>query len=108
MLPIWFLSQNFEFQGRKLVQAIKATFSRRQTAMPSTVPFALTPEFALDVLKQQQWKGFLNKGRLKIEPQSLSEVVAALTDFLMPPTLAAAQEQAFEQLWVPLEGWRSD
>jgi len=103
---LWFLSQNFEFQGRKLVQAIKATFERRQTAMPSTVPFALTPEFASDAAKQQQWKGFLNKGRLKSEPQSLSEVIAALKDFLMPPTLAAQQEQAFEQLWVPLEGWR--
>ena len=104
---LWFLSQNFEFQGSLLVQAIKATFERRQTAMPSTVPLALTPEFALDAVKQQQWKGFLNKGRLRAEQKSLSEVIAALKDFLMPPTLAAKQEQTFEQLWVPLEGWRS-
>ena len=104
---LWFLSQNFEFQGSLLVQAIKATFERRQTAMPSTVPLALTPEFASDAVKQQQWKAFLNKGRLRSEQKSLSEVIAALKDFLMPPTLAAVQEQPFEQLWVPLEGWRS-
>lgn len=104
---IWFLSQKFEFQGSLLVQALQATFERRQTALPTTVPLALTAEFAGDVLKQQQWKGFLNKGRLKEEHKSLNEVIAALKDFLMPPSLAAVQEQAFEQLWVPLEGWRS-
>jgi hypothetical protein len=32
----------------------------------------------------------------------LSEVIAALKDFLMPPTIAAVQEQPFEQLWVSL------
>lgn len=49
---IWYLSKNFEFQGDLLCQAIKATFERRKTSLPKTVPFAFTEEFAKDLDKQ--------------------------------------------------------
>lgn len=102
---IWFMSQNFEFQGEKLCKAIKTTFARRKTSLPTTEPFALTAEFALDVDKQKQWQAFLKKGKLKSPHKSLSEVIAIIKDFLMPPSLAAAQDQEFNQLWVKAGPW---
>jgi hypothetical protein len=43
---VWFLSRRFEFDGETLVRAIRATFDRRKTKLPTSVPLALTQEFA--------------------------------------------------------------
>jgi len=104
---IWFLCQNFDFQGDFLSKAIKNTFERRKTSLPKTEPFALTIEFAEDPGKQKQWLAFLKRGQLKSEQNSLSEVITIIRDFLMPPCLAAAQDKAFNQLWVRARHWQA-
>jgi len=43
---LWFLSRNFVFDGETLVSAIRATFSRRKTPLPTQLPTALYDEFA--------------------------------------------------------------
>lgn len=48
---IWKLSQQFEFDGGVMVEAIGATFGRRQTVLPAGAPVALTDKFSLDPLK---------------------------------------------------------
>jgi len=100
---IWFLSQQFKFEGEALSLAIKATFSRRRTSLPTLTPLALTPEFSEDKNKQKQWNAFIRKGKLRASTQSLSEVVVILQDFLMPPTLAVANNEPFLKIW-PLSG----
>lgn len=102
---IWFLCQKFEFQGNILCEAIKNTFNRRKTALPTTLPFALSSEFALDMVKQKQWKAFVDKGQLKTEQISLVEVITIIREFLMPPCLAASQEEAFDKIWIPSTYW---
>jgi hypothetical protein len=42
---LWVLARQFEFEGQLLSQAIRATFARRRTAVPATVPVALSSEF---------------------------------------------------------------
>ena len=49
------LASGFPFDGPTLVRAIAATFNRRQTPIPESLPLALTPAFADNALKQQQW-----------------------------------------------------
>lgn len=56
-----------------LAKAIAATFERRRTARPSTLPIGLSDEFAQDRDKQAQWAAFLKRNRLKAP--SLDEVV---------------------------------
>lgn len=56
---IWILARSHEFEGDRLARAIAATFARRKTEIPSERPDALTPAFADDATKQQQWKAFL-------------------------------------------------
>jgi hypothetical protein len=43
---VWFLSRRFEFDGQTLVQAMRATFDRRKTKLPTGIALALTQEFA--------------------------------------------------------------
>ncbi len=62
---IWYLCQNFRFEGVTLSQAIKATFDRRKTPLPAEPPLALTAEFSEDAAKQAQWKAFIRKGKFK-------------------------------------------
>jgi predicted nucleotidyltransferase component of viral defense system len=41
---LWVMARDFEFEGALLSQAIKATFERRGTALPTDVPLALSDE----------------------------------------------------------------
>ncbi len=102
---IWFLCQHFEFQGNILYEALKNTFNRRRTPLPTTLPFALTSEFAEDKDKQKQWAAFVKKGQLKTEQVSLPEIIVVIGGFLMPPCLAVAKEQGFHKTWTPSEHW---
>ena len=58
-LDIWTILQAFEVPPETLGQAIQATFQRRKTAVPSSLPIGLSRTFATDPQKQVQWKAFL-------------------------------------------------
>lgn len=83
---IWALSKSQPF-GDELARAIRATFDRRKTVIPTTLPDCLTPQFAADQAKQQQWTSFAADVALK--PTSLTEVVVDLATFLMQHARAA-------------------
>ncbi len=106
---IWILMQTLDFKGSVLSRAIKATFERRKTKLPREAPLALTSAFAEDSSKQKQWKGFVKKNRLQIE-KPLAEILTQLREFLMPPTLAATEEErVFSQiLHTPPGTWQPD
>jgi hypothetical protein len=103
---IWFLSKNFDFDGRVLAQAVRATFDRRNTTVPSAPPVALTQAFAEDRGKQTQWTAFLARARLASSPVTLAEVVRALQEFL-EPVLAASKDpsKVTPARWSPGRGW---
>lgn len=102
---IWYLSKTFEFQGDLLCKAIKATFERRKTPLLITVPFAFTEDFAKDPGKQKEWTGFLNRTKPKLKILMLSEVIAEIQTFLMPPYSAVAQQREFNQRWCSEKTW---
>jgi predicted nucleotidyltransferase component of viral defense system len=81
------LAQRFTF-GPELGRAIRATFARRATPLPETLPVALTERFALDATKQTQWNAWVRKSRAP-GAASLPEVVADLAAFLGPHLEAA-------------------
>ncbi len=79
----WVLLQQFELDDTVLAAAIRATFERRRTAIPSSVPLALTGEFAGDPDKQRQWVGFLTRSGLP-HTHELAAVVHTIRDRLLP------------------------
>jgi hypothetical protein len=103
---LWSLSQNFSFDGTTLSDAIKTTFETRGTAVPNKAPVALTPEFYDDQQKNAQWNAFLSKSKLGAERKSLSEIAAALIEFLMPITQAVAKGEIHKATWHPCGPWK--
>jgi hypothetical protein len=69
------LSENHHFDGDILRRAVRATFERRRTPIPESLPLAMTPAFAAIRAKQTQWQGFLGKSGLSSAPTQMSDVV---------------------------------
>jgi len=101
----WILSREFEFDGRVLSQAIRATFGRRKTRIPESVPLALSPEFAEDPLKGRYWSAFLDRHALSADAPVLAEVIRDLKQFLMPLLSAIAKKEEFNKAWSPRGPW---
>lgn len=77
---LWVLT-NFEELDRELiVAAIRATFGRRKTALPESVPIGLTAAFAQG--KEIMWQAFLTRSNLKAPP--LDSVVQELERYYWP------------------------
>lgn len=79
---VWMLSKTHDFDRERLAQAIVATFRRRGTKVPQTIPDAFTPEFFLDPSKIQQWTAFVRD--LTATPPSFEIVVSELAAFIDP------------------------
>ena len=103
---LWVISQHFDFRGGVLVEAIRRTFSRRDTAIPTEAPLALTSEYAEDITKQKQWAGFVNRLRPTARTNSLPEVIAALREFLQPVATATATAANFQKIWHAQGPWQ--
>jgi predicted nucleotidyltransferase component of viral defense system len=83
------LAQNFDFNAELLSRALRATFERRQTALPETQPVALTAAFFDDPAKKTQWSGFVRKAGIS-DARSLAETAAVIAAFVEAPLRAAA------------------
>jgi hypothetical protein len=99
------IARTTALEGATLLQAVRATFARRGTLIPMTVPVALASEFATNTAKTRQWQAFLSKGRLP--DQSLADVVSVLHGLLWPPIHAITRSDAFTLKWHPQpQEWR--
>ena len=103
---IWVIMQKFSFEGEILAKAIGATFTRRNTKIPTEAPLALTPTFADDTTKQTQWKAFLRRNTLSADNLGLADIIAAIHEFLMPPTQATAAGLTFDRTWPASGPWK--
>lgn len=77
---VWFLTQRAPLDPAVLLQAIAATFARRGTPLPQSLPMGLSDMFAKDPSKQKQWAAFLHKNKLQAPPLDtlVSELGAVL------------------------------
>ena len=87
-LDVWILLERETLDATVLASAIAATFKRRSTAVPITLPIGLRDEFANDASRQALWAAFLRKNDLSAAP--LGDVVTALRDALQPALAHAA------------------
>lgn len=98
------LSRSLAFDGALLRRAIRATFERRVTPLPTLPPPALTEEFSLDASKQAQWRAFGRKSGAT-SPGDLAPVVREIAAFATAPLLAAAEPDPFDAHWPPGGPW---
>ncbi|MBU4174904.1 MAG: nucleotidyl transferase AbiEii/AbiGii toxin family protein [Actinobacteria bacterium] len=104
---LYVLARDFEFNGATLTRAIKATFTRRGTGIPSETPLALTEEFGQDDMKSVQWKAFIRKSGLEQGVPELLDVLSHLREFLLPPLGAASGKAHAERTWSAGGPWMS-
>ena len=104
---IWALAQEFDFDGAALSASIRATFKRRKTDVPVSVPVGLSAEFGADARKRQQWQGFVRRGRLKTQETDLRAVVETVRQFLMP-AVTAATDKKFKAHWPRGGPWNAE
>ena len=102
---LWVLARHSDFDGAVLATAIRATFERRDTGIPSGAPLGLTDEFVLDKQKTKQWQAFLRKNAL--DKMSLAAVVDDLRSFLLPVLSAAAAGGVHDHPWRAGTGWQT-
>ena len=93
------IARRTALDGTTLAAALAATFARRQTALPSERPLALTRQFSDDPAKQRQWQAFLSKNR--ITAGGLADTVALLNLLLWPPTEVATAQGQVATAWHP-------
>jgi len=103
---LWTIAQTFELRGEPLADAVGATFRRRGTNLPATLPTGLGPQFVNDPAKRAQWAAFLRR-TAAASNVGFPAVAADLRLFLMPVAVALASGVRFEQHWSPGGPWRS-
>ena len=81
---LWLVAQTFEFSHSILANAVRRTFERRGTGLPTDTPTGLTDDFA--AARSIQWRAFIGRERMAAVPGSLTVVVADLRAFLLPLT----------------------
>ena len=102
---LWVIGNQFDFDGATLSTALARTFERRNTPLPAELPLALTPEFFADTQKIRQWKAFLNRAGLGIQPE-LSEVATFITAFVMPLIEFCSRGEVFDGAWTAGGPWQ--
>ena len=78
---IWLLSRQFNFNGSRLTEAIRLTFERRGTELPTEID-AFTETFI--EAKQTQWAAFRKRLGQDHIPVSFRESAASVDNFLSP------------------------
>jgi hypothetical protein len=101
------MSHIFALKGLTLCKAIKATFERRKTEIPSGIPIAFTSDFQNDPDKQSQWAAFLTRNELSTENIQLPAVIEQLKVFLLPPAHAVSRREEFTSNWPKGGPWKS-
>ncbi len=104
---LWNLSRHAGYDGELLARAVRATFVRRGTPVPTELPVGLTAGFYDNDEKRIQWNAFVRKGGFREAPPSFSTLGERLREFAQPLLMAAASEaEAFASAWEPGTGWR--
>jgi hypothetical protein len=75
------------FDLELLADAIRATFERRETAIPEALPLLLTTQFKPEAAVYRLWNAFIRKNGL--EPISIEEMQRVVSAFVLAPLAVA-------------------
>jgi hypothetical protein len=103
---IWILSRTLAFSGHALSQAIRYTFQRRQTSVPTAAPVALTAAFYDDPIHLRQWSAFVRRIGEVALADDFTRVAGDLVEFLMPVAEAVATSVDHPVRWKPPGPWQ--
>ncbi|MHC4073531.1 MAG: nucleotidyl transferase AbiEii/AbiGii toxin family protein [Planctomycetota bacterium] len=102
---IWRMSQQFNFEGGVLCEAIRRTFQNRKTEIMKLDD--LVEELLDNDNLDQQWTAFLQKSAL-IGPDTFSHVLASISVFLSPVFSSVKIGNNFGRKWTAPGPWLVD
>ena len=102
---ILWLSQQFHFKGQTLSSALRKTFENRKTEIISN-PVVLQESFASDKGKQDQWRAFIQRTKLRDVTENFTEVITELKTFISPIVSTLVDKKTFQKNWKAPGPWR--
>ena len=100
---ICILSEQFDFSGKDLKQAIIETFDHRNTSLNRIDAFS--EEFYQDSERNARWQGFLKTKHVG-KAISLTQTVDKIRSFILPVIEATREETDFNLVWSHIdEAW---
>lgn len=103
---VQFLIKNFEFEGKLLQKAIRATFANRQTTVPEKLPVALTGVFTRNSEAIADWKAFIKRGKITSDTD-FELLIENLRDFFTPFIEAESKNKVLDRNWSFSRGWEA-
>ena len=101
---VWRMSQQFDFLGNVLCEAVKGTFQNRNTKI---IEF---DDLVADLLDNEnldkQWTAFLRKSALT-DREDFPQVLSTIGEFLSPLFSSVKSNKAFDQEWAAPGPWHS-
>jgi len=96
---MWHLAQRYEFDGESLGDAVRRTFDRRVTYLPTAVPLGLSGTYLDDPDRVRQWSRF--SGQVGADSLvSFPRAGATIRDFVLPVI-----KSDFAGVWPPGGPW---
>jgi hypothetical protein len=77
---VWFIIRNHDIDKDRIKNAIRTTFTRRNTPM-GDFTFIFDHDFKFDEDKHMQWKAFLNRTNIQLN-QPFDQVIEDIQRFL--------------------------
>ena len=105
---IWALSENFDFDGAELQQAVAHCFERRGTHLPAEMPEALSPAFYANSIQQEWWQDYGRREELlHAPPDDFEEVGSRVQSFLGPVYDSILADETFDLHWPAAGPWQA-
>ncbi len=103
---ILLMMRQFDFDGLKLVKALKGTFEHRKTSLPEHKLLFAEEIYDEKSDRQTLWKAFLRKGDIKYVPEKLCTTAREIEKFLIKPLDALRRSQGFNKEWKAAGPWK--
>jgi hypothetical protein len=103
---IWLMMRQFDFDGLKLIEALKLTFRHRKTSLPQHKPLFAEEIYDKKSDRHTLWKAFLRKGDIKHAPDRLATTAKEIEDFLIEPLSVFNKGIKFSKEWKAPGPWK--
>lgn len=100
------LASRFAFDRATLVEAVRRTFTRRGTPVPTEAPIGLTPAYWENPSRPPQVRAFARRTGLEPPADPGSEIGDLLAAFLLPVLEDLRRGEAVAGSWPPGGPWR--
>ncbi len=103
---LWIIMRQFDFNGSRLIEALKRTFDHRKTFLPEQKPLFDEEIYDEKSDRQTLWKAFLKKGDIKHAPEKLCITAKEIEEFLINPIVSIRKKQEFQKEWKASGLWK--